>query len=105
MLRRRLVALGIAEAAQLIEADNKRKKGSYAGGSCRNQNSEISQGSQTYQQNSVVRPGAASGGMAFSGGRPTPQHKGVTEPCIRYGKIGHWAKECPLLSLYGPRQG
>jgi len=86
-----------SEAAQLIETDNKRKEGSYAGGGWRNQNSEASQGSQTCQQNSVMRPGAASGGMAFSGGRPIPPHKGGTAPCIRCGQSGHWAKECPPL--------
>ena len=92
-----------SDAAQSIEADNKRKKVPYAGGGWRNQSSEASQGSQTFPQNSVMRPGAASGGMAFSGGRPIPPHKGGTEPCVRCGKVGHWAKECPLL--YGPGQG
>jgi hypothetical protein len=92
-----------SDAAQSIEADNKRRKVPYAGGGWRNQSSEASQGSQTFPQNSVMRPGAASGGMAFSGGRPIPPHKGGTEPCVRCGKVGHWAKECPLL--YGPGQG
>ena len=92
-----------AEAAQSIETDSKRKKVPYAGGGWKHQNSEASQGSQSYHSNSVMRPGAASGGMAFSGGRPIPPHKGGTEPCMRCGKVGHWAKECPLL--YGPGQG
>ena len=92
-----------SDAAQSIEADNKRKKVPYAGGGWRNQSSEVSQGSQTFPQNSVMRPRAASGGIAFSSGRPTPPHKGGTEPCLRCGKVGHWAKECPLL--YGPGQG
>ena len=92
-----------AEAAQSIETDGKRGGGAYAGGGWRNQNSETSQGSQSYQPISVMRPGAASGGMAFSGGRPIPPHKGGTEPCMRCGKVGHWAKECPLL--YGAGQG
>ena len=90
-------------AAQSIEADNKRKKVPYAGGGWRIQSSEVSQGSQTFPQNSVMRPGAASAGIPFSRGRPTPPHQGGTEPCLRCGKVGHWAKECPLL--YGPGQG
>ena len=92
-----------AEAAQSIETDNKRKKVHHAGGGWKHQNGEASQGSQSYHSNSVMRPGAASGGMAFSGGRPIPPHKGGTEPCMRCGKVGHWMKECPLL--YGPGQG
>ena len=90
-----------SDAAQSIEADNKRKKVPYASGGWRNQSSEASQGSLTCPQNSVMHPGAASGGMAFSRGRPIPPHKGGTEPCMRCGKAGHWAKECPLRYVPG----
>ena len=85
------------ETAQSIETDNKSRKVPYAGGGWKHQNSEASQDSQSYHSNSMMRPGAASGGMAFSGGRPIPPHKGWTEPCIRCGKVGHWVKECQLL--------
>ena len=59
------IAAEYAEAAQSIETDpdNKRKKVPYAGGGWKHQNSQASQGSQSYHSNSVMRPGAASGGI------------------------------------------
>ena len=90
-----------SDAAQSIETDNKRKKGSYGGGggggSWKNQ-SEQNQGSfaNSWQPTAHTQmfPKAASAG--FGMGRPIPPHKGGTAPCARCGQVGHWSKECHL---------